>query len=501
MVVPDEIELLRMFRDDTPDPARSAWDRAESAIDAIRSAENRAGRGPWTGQPAGLRAGRLPGLRPGRRQTVAACAVAAIVAGLLAVVLPGSTLTKPLHTAWQPARPLPAIPAGPGGPAGTWRLASYLVSSGWQENTAGPESGPLTCPTAQTCYVEGDNAASSSGPADMNSFYVSDDGAASWSVLPLPDGITFTSALSCGSAVSCAAGALDNGRPVFIATGNGGHSWTIYPLPAGDGQIFKLSCPSATTCRALTSASGRPIAPGFAALLASVRFVATTDGGRHFTATRFPSGKAMQAISCPTASYCVAVGFYDKTVPTAFRGTVMISGDGGATWRPGTLPGGLSPWLFPQISCLDTAHCWMIGGVRGEGHSVMAVSADGGARWTARDLPATVPDPQLFSFACLTAATCYVAGEDSPPQQPGSTRDGGGAVVAVTRDGGVTWSRVSLPRPAHVPAGVSSDAFMGIGTIQCPQADTCVALGVSDQGSKTTPVYTSNPRAHPAAGT
>jgi hypothetical protein len=37
------------------------------------------------------------------------------------------------------------------------------------------------------------------------------------------------------------------------------------------------------------------------------------------------------------------------------------------------------------------------------------------------------------------------------------------------------------------------DAFMAIGQIQCPQANTCVALGVSDQWAKSTPVYTTGP--------
>ena len=32
---------------------------------------------------------------------------------------------------------------------------------------------------------------------------------------------------------------------------------------------------------------------------------------------------------------------------------------------------------------------------------------------------------------------------------------------------------------------------MTLGSIQCPQLNVCVGLGVTDQGSKTTPVYTS----------
>ena len=101
-------------------------------------------------------------------------------------------------------------------------LMSYLVARGWQENTAGPEPGWLTCPSAATCYVEGDNSTSPSGPADMNSFYVSTDGAQTWSVLPVPKGITFTSALSCAAAADCAAGGLYYGhQPVYLRTANG----------------------------------------------------------------------------------------------------------------------------------------------------------------------------------------------------------------------------------------------------------------------------------------
>lgn len=484
--MPDEIDLLRTFRDHTPGPSASAWNRAQAAIEAVRAQES-SGSGPR----------RLTWPRPRKRLIIAGCAVAALVAGVLAIVLPGtSPLTKPLSTAWQPARPLPASPAPPSGQIGGWRLASYLVSAGWQENSAGPEPGYLTCPTAQTCYVEGDNSSSASGPADLDSFYVSDDGGATWSVLPLPSGISFTSALSCGSAVSCAAGALYHGQPVLVSTVDGGHSWTIDPLPAGDGQIFKLSCPSAGTCDGLASANGKTIAPGFSGLMASVRVLGTTDDGRHFTAVRFPPRHSLQDISCPTTSYCVAVGVYDESVlsPSAhLNGFVMISRDGGASWRWGTLPTGLSPGPFPQVSCPNTTHCWMIGYVHDVAYSVMASSSDGGATWTEHHLPATIPDPQLISFACPTAAICYAAGGDAIPQHIGNTYNGGSAVVAVTQDGGRTWRRVSFPVPARVPGGMQGDSFLSIGGIQCARAGSCVALGVSDQGSTSTPVYTSNP--------
>jgi hypothetical protein len=40
---------------------------------------------------------------------------------------------------------------------------------------------------------------------------------------------------------------------------------------------------------------------------------------------------------------------------------------------------------------------------------------------------------------------------------------------------------------------MQGDSFLSIGFIQCPAAGRCVALGVSDQGSTSTPVDTSNP--------
>jgi hypothetical protein len=64
-------------------------------------------------------------------------------------------------------------------------------------------------------------------------------------------------------------------------------------------------------------------------------------------------------------------------------------------------------------------------------------------------------------------------------------------MVLITHDAGRSWSRVTFARPTRVPHGLQIDAFMTLGSIQCPQLNTCVGLGVTDQGSKTTPVYTS----------
>lgn len=488
------VDAARLLRESNP-VAVDAF--ADAAGDRLGRAtfERIAGRSPRPATATGhaLRRPRLFWL-------AAIVASAVVVAGLMPALLSGPpALTRPLHTAWEPARPLPkGAVASAGGSARGWRLASYLVRGGWRTNTTGPEPGPLTCPTATTCYVEGDNATSASGPADMDTMYASYDGAVSWNALPVPAGVTFTSALSCSSAASCAAGALLNGQAVLAVTANGAHSWTLDPLPAGPSQIFQLSCPTATTCVGLATASAIINGAMFFPPYVGTRFLITHDGGAHFTVSASPPAASMFTLSCPTARDCVAVGTRDRDRTARYAnepGVVAITHDGGTTWSSGTLPQNQGD--FPPLRCVDVSHCYTLGqyvAVRYNAGSYspgsdLLVSTDGGRTWTVRRLPRSVPDPQLDDLACPSDSTCYASGSE----QWGGFNNGGGAeVVVITHDAGLTWSRVTFTKPAHVPPAMQADpnAFRSIGDIQCPQPNACIALGAASQGSKSTAVYT-----------
>jgi hypothetical protein len=490
----DEIDLLRAYRAEVAGPSEVAWERARAAIAAASSADV-----PSTSRP-----------RRRRLLYLAFSAVAAAVAVLLLVVLPGSPhLTAALHTAWQPARALPVAKAGAvppaqqGGPAGTWRLTSFLTTEGWQLNTSGPEPGPLTCPLATVCYLEGDNATSASGPADMDTFYFSADGGRSWSALPVPNGVTFSSPLTCTSAARCAAGGVYYGKqPVFLTTADGGHSWTITPLPSGTGQIVRLSCLTALECRGLEWTSGTQLATNFDLLKTDMRFIATNDGGAHFMVTAFPAGESIESLSCPTATRCAAVGVHDGSGPVydhariwdfaspGMQGIVLTTQDGGLSWQPGAFPANAGAGPFPDITCPDATHCWLIDAV-GSGEagsnanrSQVGVSSDGGKTWTTQPVPGRY-FPQFVTLTCPTAVTCYAPSELSKAI-PGLIT----ATLSVTHDAGRTWSLVTFSRPSKVPAGMAGDSFMAIGSIQCPAPNACLALGVVDQGQRITPVYT-----------
>ena len=103
-----------------------------------------------------------------------------------------------------------------------------------------------------------------------------------------------------------------------------------------------------------------------------------------------------------------------------------------------------------------------------------------------------MPYPTIDALTCPTTTTCYAAGGDLIAQHIGNTYNAESSVVAVTHNAGRTWQRVTFAVPARVPGGMQGDSFMDIGQIECPQADACVAIGVSDQGSTSTPIYTNH---------
>ena len=562
----DVFKLLRRFREETPPPSTDAWTRARASIAAAASEERRTQtslaqrtNGSKIEWGRSLRLGegqRNPWRNHKRRTIIAGLASAALIAGVLVAVLtsPGG-LTAPVHTKWQAARALPVSRTNLHAPKGTWLLADFITSEGWQQNTTGPEPGNLACPTAQICFVTGDNSNSSSGEAIYNSLYVSYDGALSWNVLPIPSGVDFSTPLTCAGANNCAAGATDNGQPVFITTTDGGHSFTIDPLPSTYGQLYSLSCPSLTFCAGLAATSADPNNDPIDAT-----FLSTNNGGTSFIDSPIVAGESMASLACPTTTDCVAVGASESIAannPTT--GVVAQTTDAGASWTSGALPGGFGIYYLSRLTCADATHCSVLGIIRitnanppacstivpipsssepsttttssttttnipvspelrsieqqesayalaqslkpgdyscTSGNTLLisdiASTSDGGLTWTPEALPSNAPQPQLSDIACANFEHCVASGTAAIPQEVGPGQsNGGSAIVLVTNNAGTTWSTVTFAVPSNIPSGMQLDALMAVGDIQCPQVNDCMALGVSDQGSKSTPVYTS----------
>jgi photosystem II stability/assembly factor-like uncharacterized protein len=479
--------------------------------------------------------------RPRPKFLLVAFALVALVA-LLAVTLSvghggGGVIRS--TTPWRAARVLSSggSVAPPGGASGSWQLVDDLVSSGWQQNTTGPPPGQLTCPTTTACYALAGAYASpdANAPLLAESLYLSTDLGQAWSVLPMPSGFSPTTPLSCPGALVCSVGGVIGGsstamavtfggRPVYLTTTDGGHQWTENPFTEGE-ELISLTCVTADACDAVAApSSDAALLNGSATHQPPMEsFVRTTDAGVHWTALAFVPTDNVETVSCTTELTCVAVG-YDQTLTSesgsSIPGFAMSTNDGGIRWQQGRLPANFG-FAYPSgvpalaLSCVDARTCMALGtrsapnpdqcvGTGPDAHpptgatgcssgptmlvSGVVTTSDGGATWQLRPLPSDVPIPEMSAVSCASADICWLPGTEAVPQVIGNVHDGGSAVILGTADGGSAWAKVkfTVPPGAANPYGQS---YMDVGAISCPTADACLALGISPQGSKTTPVY------------
>ncbi len=118
-----------------------------------------------------------------------------------------------------------------------------------------------------------------------------------------------------------------------------------------------------------------------------------------------------------------------------------------------------------QLSCPSDNTCYTLGQVAAGPLFVMqlAVTNDGGDSWSSITLPTEIG--VVASFSCASAGTCAVLGLDLA----------GNAVFLETTDGGQTWS--TQPGPPELNAKTE------VITIDCLSATTCLAVVTGYKGS------------------
>jgi photosystem II stability/assembly factor-like uncharacterized protein len=443
---------------------------------------------------------------------------AAIILIATGLTLAGSSSSSGFRTTqWHAARSLSAAPTPPGSlhTAG-WQLVDDLISTGWQQNTAGPPPGGLACPTVSACYALSGAfpSAKSGAPLLSESLYVSSDLGQSWSVLPMPSGFNPTTQLSCASAMSCYVAGSIQSRSVFLSTPDGGHQWTIMPLSESGVLVF-LSCRAVSDCNAIlgpVSVVGTSGLHGGPPVNES--FMRSTDGGATWTAQALSVAGRVKSLSCATDLSCVLAGETTGLDSTTFdAGFVQSTRNGGAHWQNGQAPTNFSFGYNIAVSCTTTSDCMAVGVTSipnpdqcsGPNHlppagadscstsSTMLVSAvvtttDEGSTWQLRGLPADIPNPQLTTLSCASPTLCWLGGQEAVPVVIGNVHNAGSPVLLGTTNGGSSWAKVTFT----VPPGASnydSQSYLSIGLISCPSTQACVALGGAAQGAKSTPVY------------
>jgi photosystem II stability/assembly factor-like uncharacterized protein len=446
-----------------------------------------------------------PRNRRGRRGYVVVAVAAMVIAVAVGVAVVNSGPSHPpgqKTTPWEAARPLPSAEVSPkGGAAHGWELVGDIVSTGWQLHTSGPKPGAVACPTTSICYVLANTATKPSGPAQFGAFYASADFGASWSVLPVPGGLTVATPISCPSALTCEFGALLDNRAVLVTTADGGHQWTTTPVADG-GQFTALTCFSDGSCDGLMVANATgPASEGHPGPNTQpVIFVRTTDSGADWYRNQIQPLQVQANMYCSDSLSCVVHGLAFSLAKPYFR--VEKTSDGGQSWMASELPEGFTPGY--EISCPTTSNCIMAGqtGIFGAipcvtnaagdltnlnvctfgptDRGVVGTTTDGGASW---QLDPNFPtDASIVqTLTCASARICWVTGQ--------TFSSGPNAVLWGTYDGGTTWSQVPLTIPPGAPEDIGKDSYDSIGRISCPTAGACLALGIVDQGAASTPVY------------
>ena len=152
-------------------------------------------------------------------------------------------------------------------------------------------------------------------------------------------------------------------------------------------------------------------------------------------------------IACPNSKDCIGVGS-----ARSGRGSISTSADGGRTWGAAAVPK-LAKSLT-SVSCLRQRFCVAVG------NATILKSIDHGKTW--RVSSHDVPNQPILSVDCSGSDECLTAGFD--PSTQGAAR----GEIHRSLDGGSTWQAVSLP-----------GAAFGLGSVTCPTALECIAVGDS----------------------
>jgi hypothetical protein len=282
----------------------------------------------------------------------------------------------------------------------------------------------------------------------------------SWSRVPSPNspaGGSELNAISCVTMSNCEA-VGDVLQSTVVAEHWNGTNWTVDANARGGSQalLFDVTCPSATSC----------IAVGYYSNNDFTRTLAERWDGTSWSIMSTPNPAAgsriatLADVSCATATNCFAVGsfetatFVDKTLVEHWDGTSWsIVGSPNQSGADAT---GLS-----AVSCASTTRCEAVGSsTSGATNSPFTVHWNG-TTWSVAPNTPPAGSSSLTGVSCPSATSCDAVGSASGV---------GGPRTLVEHWNGTNWTVVTSPDP-------SGTTFSFLDDVACTAANSCDAVG------------------------
>src|SRR5690242_12727777 len=191
-------------------------------------------------------------------------------------------------------------------------------------------------------------------------------------------------------------------------------AWRIQPTPnprtIKQGRLNAVSCSSPGACTAVGDFVN---VPGTGTLVerwngTSWSIQASANPAGAFTSVLF-------GVSCPAATFCVAVGNYQNR---AGRHAIMAEAWNGSSWSvmPAPPPAGARRSFLNGVSCTSATACTAVGSyqTRSGGH-VTLVERWNGTTWSRQPTPnpATPPRSALAAVSCTSASACTAVGSSA----------------------------------------------------------------------------------------
>jgi hypothetical protein len=348
--------------------------------------------------------------------------------------------------------------------ADRWNGTSWSLEPAAEPARAG-FGGALTavsCPTATACRAVGedDYVAEDSFDDTPRSLTLAEVGHGTGLALvssPNPVGPVASGlkGVACSAAGACMAvggsARVANQIAAALAERWNGESWGIQSPASGIGfnLLAGVSCPGTTRCEAAGYRASRYISQ-------SAR-LSGWDGTSWTSQTPGSGSGAIQVglgISCSAVNACTAVGYNGGLGSPLNAAIERWNGAGWSLQRaPGPPPEGTE---LDAVSCPTATACDAVGALEpGNGTSSALAERWNGSSWSVISVPQPGADATLTGVSCTSASSCEAAGE----YRPGS---GTATTAFAAHFNGTAWSLQTVPSPSGATtaslAGVSCSA-------------------------------------------